>query len=641
MRKSKLFAVLLATTMIFQSFLALNVVNPVSANDYSDVEGHWAEKQIAYLTSNEIINGFETEDGVVINPDAEMTRAEFITVLVNSMKYELVEGQAIKFKDVQRRDWFKKSVDIATSNGIVSGYPDSTFRPDQIITRAEIAALIVKVNKWTAADIGRGVKGFDDVSESDWYFTILMILKSKKIINGYADNTFRPNQTSTRAEAFASIYNLIVDEDETITDPDDEVPAAGGGDDETVTEPDDEIPTTGGSDETQSPQVEDSTLETSGVNYTQVTVSWNKATDDETEQVDLEYAVYYSSSDNINDVQDILDNGTQVSDFEKDLDSKLVSGLNSGNTYFFNVIVKDEDENMVAYTSKSARTTSNSSGGGGRTAPTPTPTLGDKLSTIGSGQFDGSQILNADAVNIVNNYINDLEIDALQLAFGSDENKTETFRVAFEDLSPYISAGNDLDYNDFVFDMKVIEFYNNSILRAVVVTLDPQARGAGYNHALELALQGAYNSTGNDFMFNWLQAEPNGLVTIDNIATNYNNNNDIEVFDNTKTILPAVPGTSYSNTVSGQSIPTAYTGGLMIVLGNADNNVVDVPVIEDYEPILTPSGIGAIKATDQVGSARNAMIKDIEWLWPQEKVNINDAYENDYTTVKEASKLYN
>ncbi len=97
-----------------------------------------------------------------------------------------------------------------------------------------------------------------------------------------------------------------------------------------------------------------------------MTVNWTAGSDDTSAQADLEYLVYYSTSDNIDTAANAVSNGTAAGSFSANISSKAVSGLTGSTTYYFNVLVKDEAGNTTAYTSSSETT----SAAGDSTAPT-------------------------------------------------------------------------------------------------------------------------------------------------------------------------------------------------------------------------------------------------------------------------------
>lgn len=98
-------------------------------------------------------------------------------------------------------------------------------------------------------------------------------------------------------------------------------------------------------------------ITTSKVLPTSITLSWTKGTDNKTEQSNLKYLAYYSTSNNLDTVDNIESNGTAVGSYISNIDTVDVTGLFEDTTYYFNVIVKDEAGNKSAYTMVSGKTT--------------------------------------------------------------------------------------------------------------------------------------------------------------------------------------------------------------------------------------------------------------------------------------------
>lgn len=111
---------------------------------------------------------------------------------------------AAGFSDLSQASWAKATIEEWTQKGLVSGYPDGTFRPSNHITRAEFATLVQK-----AFDLKSEAKSeFSDVESSDWYYDAVTTLASLGVVGGYEDGTFRPAGHITRAEAAAIMTNL-------------------------------------------------------------------------------------------------------------------------------------------------------------------------------------------------------------------------------------------------------------------------------------------------------------------------------------------------------------------------------------------------------------------------------------------------
>jgi hypothetical protein len=107
----------------------------------------WAEKAIARAERLGFLAGIPAGGGKMeIRPQASITRAQFLAILMK-IKYgdQLPAGEA-SFKDVPANAWYAKQVAAAVKAGIVSGFADGSFRPDEVITREQMAILIARAN---------------------------------------------------------------------------------------------------------------------------------------------------------------------------------------------------------------------------------------------------------------------------------------------------------------------------------------------------------------------------------------------------------------------------------------------------------------------------------------------------------------
>lgn len=109
---------------------------------------------------------------------------------------------ASNFTDVNGH-WSEAHIDYWTDKGSVSGYADSTFKPDNNITRAEVAQMLMNIFQLT----GEG-KGFTDVKSTDWYYAAVMAAQKLGIFEGYEDGSFRPNNKITRQECLVLIARI-------------------------------------------------------------------------------------------------------------------------------------------------------------------------------------------------------------------------------------------------------------------------------------------------------------------------------------------------------------------------------------------------------------------------------------------------
>ena len=167
-----------------------------------DIVGHWAETNIKALVASNVITGYP--DGT-FKPNNTITRAEFTTAVVRAFYLEIKNGKI--FNDTANH-WAKEYIATAVANGYVSGYDSTTFGPDDLITREQMAVLIVNATKLQAAN---SAKTFADGSAiSDWAKEGVAIASGNNLITGYPDNTFKPKFKATRAEAATILVKAMV-----------------------------------------------------------------------------------------------------------------------------------------------------------------------------------------------------------------------------------------------------------------------------------------------------------------------------------------------------------------------------------------------------------------------------------------------
>ena len=109
---------------------------PVTVFGATDTANHWANAVISDWESKGLIKGYE--DGT-FKPDNSVSRAEFVTMMNNVLKND-AEG-TVSFTDVKETDWFYQAVAAAVNAGYCKGYEDGTFKPSATISRAEAAVL--------------------------------------------------------------------------------------------------------------------------------------------------------------------------------------------------------------------------------------------------------------------------------------------------------------------------------------------------------------------------------------------------------------------------------------------------------------------------------------------------------------------
>ncbi|WP_136607682.1 Ig-like domain repeat protein [Paenibacillus dokdonensis] len=179
--------------------------NSKQPTSFSDVSGHWAENNIKQAVSAGIVKGYQ--DGK-FKPDRTVTRAEFAVMLMNALNPQGDEV-ALTFIDKSKIGaWAQKPVMQAVYAGIITGYEDSTFRPDAEITRSEVAAMIAKALAQSIEE--KTATGFaDDKYIPDWAKGAVAAMKNRGIIEGKGTNQFAPNDNTTRAEAVTALLRML------------------------------------------------------------------------------------------------------------------------------------------------------------------------------------------------------------------------------------------------------------------------------------------------------------------------------------------------------------------------------------------------------------------------------------------------
>lgn len=144
-----------------------------------------------------------------VRPGGNITRAEVATIYFRMLTDEARNqfwSTDNTYTDVSSSDWFNNAVSTLSRMGIIMGYDDGTFQPNANITRAEFAAIAVRFfdtsNTKVTAD------AFSDIS-GHWAEQYINIAKSLGLVNGYTDGTYLPNNDITRAESMKLVNNTL------------------------------------------------------------------------------------------------------------------------------------------------------------------------------------------------------------------------------------------------------------------------------------------------------------------------------------------------------------------------------------------------------------------------------------------------
>lgn len=176
---------------------------------FTDAQNHWAKKYIESMAAKHIVDGI---GGELFDPNAKVTRSQFVKLLVGALELEEVKYNG-EFADIKASEWYSDFVATAVANGLIDGYTDGTFRPNNEISRLEMAVMLSRALKDVKVDYleeYNNISRFADNKDiADWAKKGVAITVKSKLMEGVTGNRFAPNEVSNRAEAATVIYRLF------------------------------------------------------------------------------------------------------------------------------------------------------------------------------------------------------------------------------------------------------------------------------------------------------------------------------------------------------------------------------------------------------------------------------------------------
>jgi hypothetical protein len=178
--------------------------------EFADVANHWSKEAVNDMASRMIVNGV-SETG--FRPEQSITRAEFAAIMVRALGLS-DKGESASFKDVTARDWFAGAVAKASEYGLISGYEDGTFRPDNTITRQEAFVIPERAMKRAGltgnqAEVDQTLSRFADGHKvADWAKASVAATVELGLVQGSSGN-LNPASEITRAEAAAIVQRML------------------------------------------------------------------------------------------------------------------------------------------------------------------------------------------------------------------------------------------------------------------------------------------------------------------------------------------------------------------------------------------------------------------------------------------------
>jgi len=170
-----------------------------------DVEDHWAQEQINSWTAKGLIQGYP--DGT-FKPDQGINRAEFFTLVNRSLG--LQKRASLNFTDIVGNEWFVEQIEKAVVEGYVQGYPDGTIKPYQNITRQEVAVIVSRLFSLESPEQVPAVERFTDYGQiPEWSKNEVKAVVGKGYVLGYPDGSFKPEKPITRAETTVLLDRIL------------------------------------------------------------------------------------------------------------------------------------------------------------------------------------------------------------------------------------------------------------------------------------------------------------------------------------------------------------------------------------------------------------------------------------------------
>lgn len=174
-----------------------------------DIDGHWAYDELDNFVVADLMKGYMDSEGIVtIEPEKNITRAEFVALLVRALG--LTSNQSGKmFADVPANQWYYEPIRIASSLGVVNGVSATEFGPNKMISRGDIATMIVRAFEDSVSfGSNTGALPFHDVPQ---YYATSSIKNaySAGIVNGVTEKEFKPFANAKRAEAAVMLQRAL------------------------------------------------------------------------------------------------------------------------------------------------------------------------------------------------------------------------------------------------------------------------------------------------------------------------------------------------------------------------------------------------------------------------------------------------
>lgn len=179
---------------------------------FEDINQHWAQKEILTMAASGIARGVSAEE---FRPGDRVTRAQFAAMLLRLLGIEEKPTGAVGFQDVGENSWYRGVVGAVVQEGLISGYSENSFGPDETVTREQMAVVLARVLEkrniqvTSDSDLSGILAAFNDNNNiSTWAKQGVAKIVSAGLMSGRQANGFAPQGETTRAEAVVLLYRI-------------------------------------------------------------------------------------------------------------------------------------------------------------------------------------------------------------------------------------------------------------------------------------------------------------------------------------------------------------------------------------------------------------------------------------------------
>ncbi|WP_308637190.1 glycoside hydrolase family 3 N-terminal domain-containing protein [Paenibacillus silvisoli] len=174
-----------------------------AAERFADLgQAKWAEDSIMYMADRGTVAGY---GGGAFRPEGAVTRAQAVTFMVRELYPDRLPEGGATYTDVPSGHPFYKEIEVAAKMGLAGGFPDGSFHPDEPVSRAQTAAFLARA--YALKTGGRSAQLSDTANH--WAAAPIGVMSSNGLIGGYADGTYKPDKSVTRAEFAVFMARVI------------------------------------------------------------------------------------------------------------------------------------------------------------------------------------------------------------------------------------------------------------------------------------------------------------------------------------------------------------------------------------------------------------------------------------------------